>query len=74
MATTTERAPQTGTGSGGTTLRPRHIVETIHGKPADACLCGYVWDIYPVPYDEAAGICKKCIDEFARRECIGQVL
>ena len=73
MPTTTETAPLTSTGSGGTTLRPRHIVEMVGGKPADKCLCGYLWDVFPIPFDEAAGLCQECVAEFERREGHGKI-
>jgi len=57
------------------TRRPRHILEmkrdangNFTREPTDHCLCGYVWDIFPIPYDPESGVCKKCIEEFSRRQ------
>ena len=44
----------------------RHIVELDeHGKPTDKCLCGHLWDVFPIPH--GGEICQKCVDELRRR-------
>ena len=53
------------------TTRLRHILELDKDKkPTDKCLCGYVWDIFPVKHDPNSGICDECIAELRRREGI----
>lgn len=42
--------------------RPRHIVARNKGVPEDQCLCGYIWDVYPIRYDPEAGVCAKCLE------------
>lgn len=71
MSTTVEEPtvierPALEEGGGGRTLRPRHIVHRTNGVPDDRCLCGYLWDVYPIPYDPEAGICAKCLAEYQR--------
>ncbi len=63
-----EAKPQTSTEDPTKHRRVRHFVELgDDGRPKDACLCGYVWDIYPIPHDPDSGICQECVDELRRR-------
>ena len=57
------------------TKRPRHIVEmkrdangNFTREPTNHCLCGYVWDVFPIPFDPGSGVCVKCIEELSRRQ------
>lgn len=67
MIATPDTTTQIRTTSG--TPRLRHILEKgPDGKPSDKCLCGYLWDIFPIKHDPEAGICEKCVAEYERRE------
>lgn len=63
-----ETKPTVGSGSGVTRLR--HIVETdAAGRPvSDHCLCGYIWDAFPMKHDPDSGICEKCVEILKQRE------
>jgi len=49
--------------------RLRHILETGPDKKpiGDKCLCGYVWDVFPIRHDPYSGICEECVAEHKRR-------
>lgn len=54
-----------------TTARVRHIVARTpppESRPEPACLCGYVWDVYPVAAVPGAPVCEECQRELVRRE------